>query len=55
MERVTLEISHKNLLHNLDLIKKISNNKPIICVVKDNSYGLGSVEISKILFIIKIH
>lgn len=49
MNRTTLEISYKNLQHNLDLIKKISNNKNIICIVKDNSYGLGSVNIAKFL------
>ena len=49
MDRVLVEISYKNLQHNLDLIKKITNNKRIICMVKDNAYGLGGVNISKYL------
>ena len=49
MERVVLEISYNNLKHNIDLIKKITNNKSIICMVKDNAYGLGGVNIAKFL------
>ncbi len=49
MERVIVEISYKNLKHNLDLIKKITNNKSIICMVKDNAYGLGGVNITRFL------
>ena len=49
MERVVLEISYNNLKHNIDLIKKITNNKSIICIVKDNAYGLGGVNIAKFL------
>ena len=49
MDRVSVEISYKNLQHNLDLIKRITNNKSIICMVKDNAYGLGGVNISKYL------
>ena len=49
MERVIVEISYKNLKHNLDLIKKITGNKSIICMVKDNAYGLGGVNIAKFL------
>ena len=49
MNRTVLEISYKNIQHNLDLIKKITNNKNIICMVKDNAYGLGGVNIAKYL------
>lgn len=49
MYRVFVEISYKNLQYNLDLIKKITNKKSIICMVKDNAYGLGGVNISKYL------
>ena len=49
MYRVTVEISYKDLKHNLDLIKNITNNKNIICMVKDNAYGLGGVNIAKYL------
>ncbi len=49
MDRVFVEISYNNLKHNLDLIKNITNNKSIICMVKDNAYGLGAVNISKYL------
>ena len=49
MNRATLEISYSSLQHNLDLIKKLAINKSIICIVKDNSYGLGSINISKYL------
>ena len=49
MNRTILEISYKNIQHNLDLIKRITNNKNIICMVKDNAYGLGGVNIAKYL------
>lgn len=49
MNRVEVEISYKSLKHNLDLIKKITKNKNIICMVKDNAYGLGSANIAKFL------
>ena len=49
MNRVEVQISYKNLKHNLDLIKTITNNKTIICMVKDNAYGLGGVNIAKFL------
>ena len=49
MNRVEVQISYENLKHNLDLIKTITNNKTIICMVKDNAYGLGGVNIAKFL------
>ena len=48
-QRVWEEISYNRLEHNLDLIKKLSNSKKIICMVKDDAYGIGSVNISKYL------
>lgn len=41
------EISLSAIAHNLQTIKKIVNNLPVIAVVKANAYGHGSVEVSK--------
>jgi alanine racemase len=43
-----IEINKNNLLHNINLIQKISN-KEIFAVIKDNAYGHGIKEIAKIL------
>lgn len=48
-QRVWEEISYSRLKHNLNLIKKMSNSKKIVCMVKDDAYGIGSVNISKYL------
>ena len=45
---VNLEINKENLEKNLEKIRFI--NKNIICVVKDNAYGLGIENILPILF-----
>ena len=45
---VNLEINKENLRKNLEKIRSI--NKNIICVVKDNAYGLGIENILPILF-----
>jgi len=44
-----VKIDLNNLRYNFDLIKSISNNKKIICIVKANSYGCGSVMCAKTL------
>ena len=44
---VNLEINKKNLRKNLEKIRSI--NKNIICVIKDNAYGLGIKNILPIL------
>lgn len=41
------EINLDDLIHNLNIIKKMNKNQKIIAVVKDDAYGHGSVEISK--------
>ena len=45
---VNLEINKENLRKNLEKIRSI--NKNLICVVKDNAYGLGIENILPILF-----
>ena len=46
----TLTIKKNNISHNLDQIREVLNyNTKIMAMVKANSYGLGSVEISKYL------
>lgn len=47
--RVWVEIDVDNLLHNISQIKRLSGNKEIISVIKANCYGLGAVEMSRIL------
>lgn len=42
-------ISKKNLIDNLNLIKSHTNNKKICAMVKANAYGVGDIEIVKIL------
>lgn len=50
-----LEINKEDLLHNINVIKKLNKveeglkSPEIIAVVKGNAYGLGLVEISKVL------
>ncbi len=41
------EISLSAIAHNLQTIKKLVNNLPVIAVVKANAYGHGSIEVSK--------
>jgi len=40
-------ISHKNLQHNISLIRKAVGSRKIMAVVKANAYGHGDVEISR--------
>lgn len=45
-----IEISKKNLIHNIKLFKKLVGNKTkISAVVKANAYGHGDIEVVKIL------
>ena len=46
--RIVLELLKENILNNISQIYN-SVNKPIIAVVKANAYGMGSVEVSKVL------
>ncbi|MBM4135285.1 MAG: alanine racemase [Nitrospira sp.] len=41
------EINLSAIAHNLETVKKIIQNRPIISVVKADAYGHGSVEVSK--------
>ncbi len=41
------EIDLSALQHNLETIRKITNNKPVIAVVKADAYGHGSLEIAR--------
>ncbi len=41
------EIDLSALKHNLDTVRRITNNMPVIAVVKADAYGHGSVEIAK--------
>ncbi len=49
LSRTWVEISRKNLLHNLKEFKKIVENKTIACVIKSNAYGHGLEEVVEIL------
>jgi len=40
-------ISHKNLKHNISLIRAAVGNRKIMAVVKANAYGHGEIEVSK--------
>ncbi len=44
---VYAEINLDNLVNNLNAVKKLSKEKNIICVVKDNAYGHGLVNVSR--------
>lgn len=48
-DNVYAEINLDNLIHNLNLVKAFNKDQKIIAVVKDDAYGHGAVEISKIL------
>ena len=47
--RTWIEIDKENLKYNVLKLKEIANNKEVLGVVKANAYGLGSIEIAKIL------
>ncbi len=44
-----LEISKEAYLHNAAEISKIVKGKPILAVLKNNAYGIGDLEVAKIL------
>jgi len=41
------QISHKNLSHNINLIREVVGSRHIMAVVKANAYGHGDVEVSQ--------
>ncbi|WP_022819214.1 alanine racemase [Fusobacterium russii] len=47
--RTWVEINSENLKYNVKMLKKLSNDKDVLGVVKANAYGLGAVKIAKIL------
>ena len=47
--RTWVEIDKENLKYNILKLKGLSDNREVLGVVKANAYGLGSVEITKIL------
>ena len=47
--RTWVEIDKENLKYNVLKLKETANNREVLGVVKANAYGLGSVEIAKIL------
>ncbi len=44
-----IELSAKAYLNNAALIAKMAQGKPILAVLKNNAYGLGDVQVAKIL------
>lgn len=44
-----IELSSKNLIHNISIFKRTSKNTKIIAVIKGNAYGHGQNEIAEIL------
>jgi len=42
-------IDHDNLRHNYHLIKKLVHPSKVLCILKANAYGHGSIEVSKTL------
>ncbi len=44
-----IELSKSAYLHNASQISRMANEKPVVAVLKNNAYGLGGVEVSKIL------
>ncbi len=49
MRPTVLEINFAALRNNLKLVQKRTQNKQIIAVVKADAYGLGSVEVARVL------
>ena len=47
--RTWVEIDKENLKYNVLKLKEIANDREVLGVVKANAYGLGSIEIAKIL------
>lgn len=44
-----IELSRAAYLHNAAQISKMAKGKPVIAVLKNNAYGLGDVQVAKIL------
>lgn len=44
-----LELSKEAYHKNAGMISKMANKKPVLAVIKNNAYGLGDVEVAKIL------
>ena len=44
-----MKLTKKNLKYNILKLKELADNREVLGVVKANAYGLGSVEIAKIL------
>lgn len=44
-----IELSKAAYLHNASQINKMAGGKPVIAVLKNNAYGLGDVQVAKIL------
>ena len=53
--RAWVEIYKENLIYNILKLKEIAKNREVLGVVKANAYGLGSIEIAKILQSININ
>ena len=53
--RTWVEINKENLKYNVLKLKEIANNRDVLGVVKANAYGLGSIEIAKILKEVEIN
>ena len=44
-----IELSEAAYLHNAAQVSKMAKGKPVVAVLKNNGYGLGAVEVAKIL------
>lgn len=43
-----VEVDLNNLRHNLDLIRKHTDNRPVMAVVKSNAYGHGMLKVAQL-------
>ena len=50
-----IEVNLNHLRHNLGLIRKHTDNRPVMAVVKSNAYGHGILEIAKFFEKLKVH
>ena len=44
-----IELSKSSYLHNVSQISRMAEGKPIVAVLKNNAYGLGDIQVAKIL------
>lgn len=44
-----LEVEAAALHHNVDVVSDLTSGRPILAVVKNNAYGLGLVEVARVL------